>query len=162
MVLTDYTLERFPDLPFEHLELADDLEQCEFGPPDLQAEEQAHQTNLVIAEWIERLANSASGEHPSFLPSHSYVGLCQVEQIGDGKMEKHEVGFFRRRRFPTNWLSPPRPTITLYSWCASQLEFGIIWSSIGFRCEPIAEDVEEAIYQQVLAAALSLRRQDRY
>lgn len=33
MALTDYTLERFPDLPFERLELTDDLDQCEFGPP---------------------------------------------------------------------------------------------------------------------------------
>ena len=153
MALTDYTLERFPDHPFEHLELTDDLEQCELDPPDLQAEEQAHQTNLMIAAWIERLATSAGGEHSSFMSNHSYVGLCQVEQIGDGKMEKHEVGFFRRRRFPTNWLRAPRPTITLYSWRASQLEFGIVWSSIGFRCEPVTEAAEEAIYQRVLAVA---------
>lgn len=109
----------------------------------------------MIATWIERLATSTAGEHPSFMPNHSYVGLCQVEQIGDGKMEKHEVGFFRQKRFPTNWLHPPRPTITLYSWCASQLEFGIIWSSVGFRCEPISDEAEEAIYQRVLAVATS-------
>ena len=153
MVLTDYTLERFPDLPFENLELTDDLEQCEFCPPDLQAEEQAHQTNLLIAAWIERLASSSGNEHSTFMPNHIYVGLSQVEQIGDGTMEKHEVGFFRRRKLAPMWLSPPNPTITLYSWRASQLEFGTIWSSVGFRCEPVTEDAEEAIYQQVLMAA---------
>ena len=152
MALTDYTLERFPD-PFDEFELTDELEQCEFVTPDLQAEERTHQRNLMMAAWIERLATSTGGEHPTFMPNHSYVGLCQIEQIGDGKMEKHEVGFFRRKRFPTNWFRPPCPTITLYSWRASQLEFGTIWSSIGFRCEPVAEDVEEAIYQRVLLAA---------
>jgi len=155
MAIVDYSLERFPEELVDHVDLVDGFGELTFGEFDIEAEEQAHRTNLMIAAWIERLATLGGGELPSFLPNHSYVGLCQVEQIGDGKMEKHEVGFFRRRRFPTSWLRPPRPTITLYSWRASQLEFGIIWSSVGFRCEPISDEAEEEIYQRVLAVATS-------
>lgn len=50
-------------------------------------------------------------------------------------------------------LASPVPSITLYSWRTSQLDLGVIWSSFGFRSEPISDETEEAIYLQVLAAA---------
>lgn len=95
MALVDYSLERFPEHIVDHVELIDDVEQLEFGVLDVDAEEQADRTNTMIASWIERLAASSSGACPAFMPGQSYVGLRELEVIGDGKMEKFEVGFFR-------------------------------------------------------------------
>lgn len=57
-----------------------------------------------------------------------------------------------------DWRSPPKPTLTLYVWRTQQIGFGIIWSSFGFRCQPIDEHEQEQMYQRVRAAALGANK----
>lgn len=152
MALIDYSLERFPEELVDRIETIDGINELVFGELDPEAEEQAHRTNVMIAEWIEQLATSASGSHSHFMPDHTHVGLHYVDLADDVQTDKYEVGFFRRAD-PQDALVPPAPFITLYSWRTQQLGFGVIWSSFGFRCEEISAEAEEAIYQQVLGAA---------
>lgn len=149
MALVDYSLERFPDHLIDQF---DDLDGLVLGEVDIEAENQAHLKNVMIANWIEQLAVTGSGSHSHFMPDHSYVGMHEVEVDGDVQIEEFEVGFFRRsdQKDP---LVPPEPVITLYSIRQQLLDTSIISSSFGFRCEEISDEAEEAIYQQVLAAA---------
>jgi len=152
MALVDYSLERFPEHLIESLDDLEFADQVNVDLPDLLAEEQAHRINVTIAEWIEQLAASASGSHSHFMPDHTYVGLHEVQLDGDVQTDRYEVGFFRRVD-PQELLVPPEPFITLYSWRVEQLGFGIVWSSLGFRCGEIAPEAEEHIYSQVVSAA---------
>lgn len=152
MALVDYSLERFPEDHASHLEAIDGINELVFGEFDIQAEDEAHRTNLMIADWIERLATSASGSHSHFLPDHTYVGLHHVDLADDVQTEKFEVGFFPLSH-PAGSLVAPDPFLTLYFWRVRQLGFGVIWTSLGFRCEEITSEAEEAIYQRVLRAA---------
>lgn len=152
MALVDYSLERSPEHlieSFDDLELADQLE---IELPDIEAENQAHLVNVMIASWIEQLATWASGSHSHFMPDHTYVGLHEVKVEGDVQIEEFEVGFFRRsdQKDP---LVPPEPVITLYSFREQLLDTSVISASFGFRCEEISTEAEEAIYQRVLDAA---------
>lgn len=152
MALIDYSLERFPDHLIENFDDLEHADQLEIELPDIEAEEQAHRTNVMIANWIEQLATSASGSHSHFMPDHTYVGLHEVQLEGQVEVHQYEVGFFRRLD-PQELLVPPEPFITLYSRREQLLNSSIISSSFGFRCEEISAEAEEAIYQQVLTAA---------
>lgn len=152
MALIDYSLERFPDHLIESLDDLEHADQLHEYLPDLDAEQRAHQTNLLIANWIEQLATTASGSHSHFMPDHTYVGLHEVQLEGQVEVHQYEVGFFRRID-PQDLLVPPEPFITLYSIREQLLDTSIIASSFGFRCEEISAEAEEAIYQQVLTAA---------
>lgn len=154
MALVDYSLERFPEELTDRIEAIDGINELVFGEIDVHAEERAYRTNLMIAQWIERLATSASGSHSHFVPDHTYVGLHHVDLADDVQTEKFEVGFFSLSH-PAGALVAPTPFLTLYFWRVQQLGFGVIWTSLGFRCEEITPEAEEAIYQQVRAIALS-------
>ncbi len=150
MPVVDYSLERFPDGMVDRFEWSGS-EPLEFGVLDPETENSAHQLNVMIAEWIERLALSQHGQHELFMPDHTYVCLHDVEMIDDVAAEKHEVGFFAE---PAGAMLFTRdPTITLYSWRTSQQGFGVLWSCVGFRCQPISEEREEEIYRLVIASA---------
>lgn len=150
MPVIDYSLERFPDGIVDRFEWSD-AEQIEFGVLGPETENSAHQLNVMIAEWIERLALKQHGQHELFMPDHTYVCLHDIEMIDDVAAEKHEVGFFAE---PTdNMLFTPDPTVTLFSWRTSQQGFGVLWSCFGFRCLPISEQRAEEIYQLVIASA---------
>ncbi len=152
MALVDYSLERFPEELTDRLEAIDGVDELVFGQLDIEAENQAHLKNVMIASWIEQLAVSPPGSHSHFMPDHSYVGLHEVELHGEVQTYKFEVGFFRRTD-QQDPLVPPEPSITLYSFREQLLDASIISSSFGFRCEEISAEAEEEIYQQVLAAA---------
>lgn len=152
MALVDYSLERFPEELADQIETIDGINELVFGEFDIQAEDQAHRTNLMIAKWIQRLATSALGSQSHFIPDHTYVGMHHVDLADDIQTEKFEVGFFSLSH-PAGWLVAPTPFLTLYFWRVKQLGFGVIWTSLGFRCEEITPEAEEAIYQQVLASA---------
>lgn len=152
MALVDYSLERFPEDQATHLEAIDGIELLESGDFDMQAEEQAHQTNLMIGEWIRRLATSEPTAGAQLLSAHTYVGLHHVDIIGGTQTEKFEIGLFSRSS-PRHLLVPPAPFLTLYSWRVQEIGFGVIWTSLGFRCQKITPEAEEAIYQHILAAA---------
>lgn len=154
MPLTDYSLERFPEHLIEQLEDSDCVE-LTIDLPDIQAEDQAHRSNLMIATWIERLATSES--HCIFMPDHTHIGLHHVDLAADVQTEKFEVGFFCKKT--SSLFVPPTPFLTLYYWRVQQQGFGLIWTSLGFRCEEISAEAEEAIYQQVLTAARCDRRE---
>lgn len=152
MALVDYSLERFPEELTDQIGNIDAACELEFGELDPQAEEQAHRTNLMISEWIEQLATSTSSSHSRFMPDHTYVALHYLDLVDRVQTEKFEVGFFRLPR-TQNSLVPPAPSLTLYSWRVTELGFGIIWTSLGFRCQEISAEAEEAVYQQVLRVA---------
>ena len=151
MALVDYSLERFPEELADRIETIDGVNEFVFGDLDPEAEDLAHRTNVMIAEWIQRLAASASGSDSYFMPDHSYVGLHYVDLADDVQIEKFEVGFFRHDDQPDP-LVPTEPFITLYSWREQLLDLSVISSSFGFRCEEISAEAEAAIYEQVLEA----------
>lgn len=152
MRLVDYSLERFPDGMVEQFDWSEDAEPTRIvAELDLEAESAAQELNVTIADWIEQLALTGHGRHELFMPGHTYVGAHDVEMIDQVEAEKYEVGFFAAQ--PANVISVPLPAITLFSWRTTQQGFGILWSCLGFRCEPVSREVEEAIYQQVLLAA---------
>jgi len=150
--LADHSLERFPDGMEDRFEVLDDA-----GPIDLEGvldpemETRAHNLNVLVAGWIERLALTGHGRHGLFMPDHTYVGLHESEVIDDVEAEKHEVGYFADTKGDVHFTL--RPTITLYSWRTTQQDFGVLWSCVGFRCEPISEERAEAVYQLVIASA---------
>lgn len=152
MAIVDYSLERFPEELDDRLETIDGVDELVFGEIHIEAEEQAHRTNLMIARWIQRLATSASGSHSHFMPDHTYVGLHHVDLADDVQTEKFEIGFFPLSH-PAGPLVAPTPFLTLYFWRVQQLGFGVIWTSLGFRCEEITPEAEEAVYRQVQEAA---------
>ena len=148
MTEVDYSLERFPPETEDWFDM--DLFEGE-AVVDLQAENAADRVNQAIVCWIERKALTSFGSDDPFMPNHSYVGVTETEFVDDVCSQKYEVGFFPD---DMNWASPPKPTLTLYVWRTQQLGFGIVWSSFGYRCQPIDDQEQERVYQQVRAAAL--------
>jgi len=148
MTEVDYSLERWPSDADEWFDI--EPVDGEFHV-DLEAEDAAHRINQAISNWIERKALTSFGIDHRLLPNHTYVGIEQTEFVDDVCSQKYEVGFFPDL---TNWTLPPKPTLTLYVWRTQQLGFGVVWSSFGFRCEPIDDLQQEQVYHRVLAAVL--------
>lgn len=151
MALADYSLERFPEDLADRIEAIDGTNELQLGELDIDSEEQAHLKNVMIAAWIEQLATAVPSARSHFMPDHACVGLHHVDVVDSVQTDKFEVGFFHL--ITPYVIVPTAPFLTLFCWRVRELGFGVIWTSLGFRCEEISAEAEEAIYQRVLTAA---------
>lgn len=106
MALVDYSLERFPEELEAHLDTIDGVEEIVFGEIDIEAEDQAHRTNVMIANWIEQLATSSSGNRSHFQPHHMHVGVHYVDLVDNVQTEKFEVAFFHPKSLINLFIAP--------------------------------------------------------